>query len=539
MSKSTKDPAADSASKTGEIPGTGLLSKALNILECVGASDGRPRIKEIAEATGYAKPTLYRILAALTTREFVQVDPRDHAYELGPKFTELAGAVAQNSDLISISAAAMKRLAEKYGEAVSLGVLAGTAQQTIARKEGLGVAVAGTIGARKPLYCTSLGKALLAWQPEAVLAALLDDLTYEPLTEHTHRGAAALRADLAAVRMRGFALDNEEIVPGAKCVAVPILAPDGVAIAALSVSAPAHRMADSRRQDIAIELQSAAREISGALAESAPGNYRGPDLPEWLAPLSGLSTFATVQLFDGPGGTPLACDGPGAALLNATDGAPLSSFSAPLRAACHPGAGDVVLAIAGSTLWRVDLSQPGEDGTHAATRLADAPELAEVDGLVAVDGTLYAAAGPRILKLDTDGRCTPLHARRRPGSGLKTRDGTLVFATDDGLAALDPSTGTERLIVPLDPAGLADFALAPGGRVWLARHDAWGLDMLAGTAAPVHLPLPVPTASALHIDAAGTLRIGTARLSLSSAQLDLAPLAGSLFTVDAARAPLP
>lgn len=529
MSKATKTAASQ---KSEEVPGTGLLSKALNILECVGESGRRPRIKAIVEATGYSKPTIYRILSALSARGFVQVDPRDHAYSLGPRFTELAGAVAQHSDLISISAAAMKRIADKYGEAVSLGVIAGSAQQTIAYREGRGGLSPSSIGVRKPLYCTALGKALLGFQHPADRDRIVNAVSFDQLTEFTLGSEAALKEDLAAIRMRGFALDNEEIVLGVKCVAVPILNEYRQAVAALSVSAPAHRMTERRRHEIALELSGAAQEIGAALNGFSIEGPSAGVLPKGLSRVDGFSGFGLSQILTLPDGSVAVCDGPGGAIYRyGGDGVEhLKSFAAAVNGACLVHG--TMLAVAGDGLWRFDPEQSPAD--HPPVKLSDGAVFAIGEGLVAHHDQIWLAAGEQVLRLAANGRTETVFEDRVPGTGFALGVHGPVVMTRKGLVEIDPATGRGTLRFPLSVDGVRAFAIAPDGGLWIARSEQWAVERFDPAGQVVdRVPIPAPTVSTLHFSR--SLLVGTERWSLSAAQLDLAPMAGSLFLIDPSR----
>jgi len=118
------------------------------------------------------------------------------------------------------------------------------------------------VGARRPLYCTSLGKAMAAFLPQEEADEMLRGLTYERFTPKTLVQPAKLKREFAKVREQGFAIDDEEAVPGARCVAAPIFDASGKVIGALSVSGPITRMAADKLQTLSTAVKKAASIIS-------------------------------------------------------------------------------------------------------------------------------------------------------------------------------------------------------------------------------------------------------------------------------------
>lgn len=119
-------------------------------------------------------------------------------------------------------------------------------------------------GTRIPAYASAMGKALLAFAPD------LDDVIVHlprlaKLTGSTITSKASLRADLLQVRARGWALNDEERVPGVRTVAAPVLDERDTAIAAIAVQGPSVRMTDDRLEEIATQIRDLAPEVSARL----------------------------------------------------------------------------------------------------------------------------------------------------------------------------------------------------------------------------------------------------------------------------------
>lgn len=245
--------------------GTALLTKALNIIELVEqqAAVGRLTASEIAKLTSYPKSTVYRILQTLVDRGYLRLDSRDHAYELGERFSIYSRHHILHTAINAAAHPLMVKLSSITGETVTLGVLEQRWVRILSRIDSAPGAQPQlvNIGPTRPLHCTSLGKALLAWQPETRLDGILENLDFEAITKETITDRSLLKKALTATREKGHAVDQNEIISNVTCVGVPILDDSGEARAALSISAPSSRMPSQRIASLAEELVNAATAI--------------------------------------------------------------------------------------------------------------------------------------------------------------------------------------------------------------------------------------------------------------------------------------
>jgi DNA-binding IclR family transcriptional regulator len=125
--------------------------------------------------------------------------------------------------------------------------------------------MASFVGFLDPLHCSGVGKALLAFQDDATRAQLLDRMRLERHTAHTITDRTALEAQIAEIRARGVAIDDEEIEEGLRCVAAPIHDHSGGVIAALSISGPITRVSETSLDGIAAAVRDCADAISREL----------------------------------------------------------------------------------------------------------------------------------------------------------------------------------------------------------------------------------------------------------------------------------
>ena len=242
------------------------LDRALSLLDLVSFSDHELSLGEIAARSGLAKSTAHRLLRTLELRGFVARNPVNGTYRPGLKnFRGFQGGPLVHR--------ALADLAERSGEAANLGALAGAMVLYVDRADSpqalrwqLGV------GERVPAHCSGLGKAILAHIRRDAVERLLPP-RLEALTGNTITDRGAFLEQLAAVRRRGYALDDEEFMEGVRCVAVPIIGPGGDAVAAVSISGPAFRFTD----DVIRSGVASLREATTAIARQL--GFEEPDAP--------------------------------------------------------------------------------------------------------------------------------------------------------------------------------------------------------------------------------------------------------------------
>lgn len=234
-------------------------------MELLAAHGGAAALSELARGLQLSRSTVHGILATMRRRGLVSQDPLGR-YVLGLKLFEWGNLAVARLDLRAVAAPVLQHLVEQFQETVHLVVGDGPDVVYIDKRESLqSIRIASQVGWRLPAHCTGVGKALLAARPEPELDQLLDSLELQPLTANTITDRQRLRAHLREVAQRGYALDDEEIVVGLRCVAAPLRDHTGAAIAALSVSGPTVRMTLSRLEEIAPAVVAAAAEISRQL----------------------------------------------------------------------------------------------------------------------------------------------------------------------------------------------------------------------------------------------------------------------------------
>lgn len=253
-------------------------------------SEDRPvwRQVDLARALEVSPSALSRSLTSLVDTGFLRFDPDTGSYRLGPTVVSLAGAAINEYDEFRNAYAELHALMAATLLGANLAVPDDGRLMYLFHLDGPEMKRGNTlIGRHAPLHATALGKALLAGHDEGALEAWLADRELPAYTVHTITDPDRLRAELAEVRARGYALEREELALGRGCIAVPIRGRDGAALAAMSLSGPK----DAIRLDLHAEryaglLLDAAERISARFgyratvsavrAATAPGRPHAP-----------------------------------------------------------------------------------------------------------------------------------------------------------------------------------------------------------------------------------------------------------------------
>lgn len=261
-------PIADSGAET-----TSYIYRALQVLEILAGRDATP--DEVAKALDVHKRTAQRLLDTMVAAGFVQPLVNDtRRYDLTAKILTIAGVLRDRLDLVSIGLPYVRKLRDTTTEFAHLGVPVGHQMVSLVHALSSRILKAGPIsGQPGPLHASAIGKALLAFLPEHLDAVCQGGL--ERYTARTLVTRETLVAHLAQVRAQGYALDDEEIEPGLRCVAAPVRDDTGRVIAALGISGPTIRIHATTIPDLASQVMDIAEEFSQALGY-APSSTRPP-----------------------------------------------------------------------------------------------------------------------------------------------------------------------------------------------------------------------------------------------------------------------
>ena len=220
-----------------------VLDRALAILQMLSAEGPDLSLGAIAEKLQLHKSTIHRLIRVLDRHGMIERNSVNGRYRLGLKLFELGTKAVAQLDLRERARPVLERLVLETNETVHLCVLDGTEVVYLDKVEPVrSIRLASSVGRRNPAYCTAVGKAILAYLPEADVESIVRARGLKAMTANTITSLVELRRELAAIRERGYAIDKEEIEDGVRCVGCVVRDFTGVPVAAISVSGPSFRL---------------------------------------------------------------------------------------------------------------------------------------------------------------------------------------------------------------------------------------------------------------------------------------------------------
>jgi len=384
------------------------------------------------------------------------------------------------------------------------------------------------LGIRKPMYCTSQGKAVLAFLPAEEVEKILAQEELTSFTPATIIDPAQLRSHLITVRQQGYAIENGEIIAGNRCVGAPIFGNSGKPVAAISVAAPAWRLTQERAELLGPELVAAARNISAQLG--------GMPVLEEINPAGSAMQFSTGRpsiygadpMWDQERETLTWTDRLRPSILEMSpDGLKETNLPniTPIRAAGRARATLTVWQSEFKTYWDQGALRDGENpGGNVIACASDS------------HGKLWTARmegqGSRISPADDSD--TGWFSTGQITSLAWARDGKKLYAADAERGTVyfwERGEKTSRIFSRIPRVAGEPRAIANDGRgrLWVALYDGWGIARLSQDGeieTVVGLPVPRPTGLAFGGSDLRDLYITTASADLPQEVTDHAPLSG-------------
>lgn len=243
------------------------VDRALEVLDLLHENEKEMGISEIARALNLHKSTVSRTLSTLEHRGFVRKNLENQKYWLGLKLYAIGMTVKEKSVYLDEVIIAAKTLFKEFNEVINVSVLEhqdeGTFKSVIVYKESNPnqvLLVNPTLGSYTDAHASSVGKCLLAYTPE-VTEEYIRGLTLKKYTEKTISNNEKLIQELADIRKKGYAVDDEEREVGLTCVGAPIFDVQGNLVAAISISGPTARMKSHDREYLVKRLIQVAKSI--------------------------------------------------------------------------------------------------------------------------------------------------------------------------------------------------------------------------------------------------------------------------------------
>ncbi len=244
----------------------GSVRTAARVLRAFSGGDGVMGVSEVARRLDISTSTAHRVLSTLAAERLLEHDETTGRYRLGLALYELGANVTEHVDLHAACLPVLTTLRHRTGEMVHVAVLDNLEVVYVERLESHQMLpVFRRVGHRLPAHLTSSGKVLLAALAPAELDRRLGSSQLVAWTRRSITDPDRLRAELVAVRNRGWASNIEEGQPGITSVGAPIHGPDGATMAALSVVAASQRLRGNTLQQTVAQLLEAATVISTRL----------------------------------------------------------------------------------------------------------------------------------------------------------------------------------------------------------------------------------------------------------------------------------
>lgn len=219
----------------------GSLDRGLTILSHLSVA-GESSIAELAAVAEMSRSAAYRLVERLRATDYI-VSSASGRWKLGPAAARLAMAAVQSTDVVHVAPELLRLLVQQTRETVGLGVLSGDEMVFVYRERGpQAVTVSAELGARRPLHCTSVGKAYLSGVEVGERRDLIRRITLTPYTPRTITTRAELERDVEQARARGWAIELGEFDEASACVGAPVYDHSGRPVAAISVAGLTSRM---------------------------------------------------------------------------------------------------------------------------------------------------------------------------------------------------------------------------------------------------------------------------------------------------------
>ncbi|MFB3906643.1 MAG: IclR family transcriptional regulator [Acidobacteriota bacterium] len=261
MRKEPPGPAPATGRKRHLVP---MIIKSFDVLEAFRERPEGLTYKELVERyPRISKVSIYRILCSLEAVGYLRKDAESGKFQLGSKFIELGRITEKRQDIVRIARPYMERALEKFDENVNLAKIEGQDLIYLCTLEGSHpLRVIEMPNRLKSVYCSAVGKAILANLPEAEQTANIDNMAFVKLTPHTITSKRALRQELRKVVKEGYAVDDEENLIGVRCAGAAILNDRGYPVAGISITAPSSRLTAEKASEVGGYLSALTKTIS-------------------------------------------------------------------------------------------------------------------------------------------------------------------------------------------------------------------------------------------------------------------------------------
>jgi IclR family acetate operon transcriptional repressor len=245
------------------------VTRALALLERLALTENGMRLSDLAKAEGLAISTTHRMLTTLEDRGFAQTTA-DGLWHVGRRAFAVGGAYTRRLSFLAPAQPVLRRLRDETRETANLGRIEEGEVVTLAQSESREImrAIAAP-GGHTPVMNSGIGKAIAATWPDAAIAAHVARYGLRPMTRNALGSIEAVMAQMAVIRTRGYAVDDEEFVMGMRCVAAVVWSPEYEPVCAISISGLAARVTPDRVAEIGAIVRRSAEALTEILGGRA------------------------------------------------------------------------------------------------------------------------------------------------------------------------------------------------------------------------------------------------------------------------------
>lgn len=267
MNKTSQKQQRELARIDGDTPTLRLFA----LLEVIAEKDQLFSLQSLVEETGLPKPTLHRMLQQLESAGILQRDGDGRHYSTGMRLRQMAEQLLLNNTVHGARHAVLRRLVDQVGESCNITALSGGEVLYLDRVETLApLRFYLHPGSKVPAHCSASGKLFLAQMTPSQRRRLLEHVPLEKYTERTITDQAALEREIARIKHDGYALDDEEFLPGLICLAVLVPGPGGRSNTGIAIQAPVMRLSHDKALKLLPALQRAAKALAKIEAGATP-----------------------------------------------------------------------------------------------------------------------------------------------------------------------------------------------------------------------------------------------------------------------------
>jgi DNA-binding IclR family transcriptional regulator len=256
----------------GNVQYINSLDRGLRIIDMI-ASKGYAGTTDVGEFLGVNKSSAYRLLSTLERRGYVEQDRVTKMYKLSTKFIEISEKVLSNLDIIGISGPYLCELANNTGETSHLGIISKTRAVLVSQEKGKEMVSVNTrIGMSEPAHISAIGRAIISFLPEREQGIIIEDISGEIFRAQGNKKKEDIISFLGNIiketHNRGYAIDDEELFSGIRCVAVPVIDHRRYPIASIGISGPSSRVTMENIDEYAAKVMEVANIITRKIGGS-------------------------------------------------------------------------------------------------------------------------------------------------------------------------------------------------------------------------------------------------------------------------------